>query len=261
MEYKYDHRTGSRTGDYDARRYKVVACKVMMREMYLLAQRSRNIIDIIWLKQALHDTPDALRKTVQETIDAIEDEQENYDGILLGYGLCSNGIVGLTCRKTPLVIPRAHDCITLFLGSKEEYRRIFDSTKGIYWYTPGWIEHSVMPGRQRVELLRAHYTREYGEDNADYLMEMEQGWLKEYQNAVYIEWRDVPRPDCVEYTQKAAEYLEWQFGKVEGSPSLMCDMLEGDWDESRFLTLSPGQSVAASFDESIISIQSEPAEK
>ena len=47
-------------------------------------------------------------------------DESKYEAILLGYGLCSNGLVGLTARSIPLVIP-VHDCITLFLGSKEQY--------------------------------------------------------------------------------------------------------------------------------------------
>ena len=60
-----------------------------------------------------------------------------YDAILIGYALCSNGVVGLTSRRIPLVIPRGHDCITLLLGSKELYRDYFDSHRGIYWYSSG----------------------------------------------------------------------------------------------------------------------------
>ena len=36
--------------------------------------------------------------------------------ILLGYGLCGNGLDGLSARHTRLVLPRAHDCIGLLMG-------------------------------------------------------------------------------------------------------------------------------------------------
>ena len=54
--------------------------------------------------------------------------------------LCSNGLVGLTARNIPVVVPRAHDCITLFLGSKERYLDYFQSHTGVYFKTSGWIE-------------------------------------------------------------------------------------------------------------------------
>ena len=133
------------------KKYKVIACKVMMREMYHLAAQSENVIDIIWLKQALHNTPDILRESVQAAIDDVEREEEDYDAILLGYCLCSNGIVGLRSKKTPIVVPRGHDCVTMLLGSKERYREIFDGHDGgIYWYSPGWIEHSLQPGQRAL---------------------------------------------------------------------------------------------------------------
>ena len=83
-----------------------------------------------------------LRKRVQEEIDKTEArhgqiEESNqvlrrieYDAILLGYCLCSNGIVGLSSRKVPLIIPRGHDCITLLLGSREKYQEYFNTHRG-----------------------------------------------------------------------------------------------------------------------------------
>ena len=41
-----------------------------------------------------------------------------YDAILLGYGLCGNGLAGVTARHTRLVLPRAHDCIGILMGSR-----------------------------------------------------------------------------------------------------------------------------------------------
>jgi hypothetical protein len=84
-------------------------------------------------------------------------------------------VVGLTSRRLPLVIPRGHDCVTLLIGSKERYREYFDTHRGIYWYSSGWIERTLQPGRERYELTRRHYMETYGEDNAEFLMEMEQG--------------------------------------------------------------------------------------
>lgn len=251
MEYRFDQSIGSRRGDYDAYRFKVVACKVMMRELYYLACNSRHIIDIVWMKQALHDTPEKLKNTVQRVIDDIEREEDQYDAILLGYGLCSNGVVGLRSSKTPLVVPRAHDCITLFLGSKERYKQIFDANHGIYWYTQGWIESSRMPSEASMKQIYRHYCDKYGEDNADYLFEMEQTWYKEYENAFFVEWPEQPREDCYKLTQDAAKHFNWKCEKFTGDSSLLRDMLNGSWDD-RFLVLQPGQKIAPSFDANII---------
>ncbi len=96
---------------------KVIACEIAHREICFAAARSRNLMDLEFLPQGHHDRPCVGRAHVQECIDAVP--AGKFDAILIGYGLCSNILVGLTTQHTPLVIPRAHDCITFFLGSKE----------------------------------------------------------------------------------------------------------------------------------------------
>ena len=55
----------------------------------------------------------------QEQIDAATGK--GYDAIVLVYGLCNNGIVGLVARDTRVVMARAHDCITLLMGDRQRY--------------------------------------------------------------------------------------------------------------------------------------------
>ncbi len=237
------------------RKYKVIACKVMMREMYHLATKSKNIIDILWLKQALHNTPDILRETLQKTIDDVENEAEDYDAILLGYCLCSNGIVGIHSKNIPIVVPKGHDCITMLLGSKEKYKKIFDEHNGgIYWYSPGWIEQTLQPGKERYEQTFEHYIKKYGEDNAEYLMEMEQGWLTKYNCALYVDWSCMHCKEYEDYTKECAGYLSWEFRKEQGSDILISDMFEGKWDESRFLIVPPNKTIKPSYDDEVIEV-------
>ncbi|MBL7154868.1 MAG: DUF1638 domain-containing protein, partial [Phycisphaerae bacterium] len=89
----------------------------MQREAYFCAARSKNLVDIRLMEQGLHDEPDRLRSEVQKALETTTDIQGRpFKATLLGYGLCSNGIVGLSA-KIPIVVPRGHDCITLLLGS------------------------------------------------------------------------------------------------------------------------------------------------
>lgn len=222
-----------------------VICKVLQREAYLCAARSKNVVDITLMPQGLHDEPDKLREEVQKVLAVTEDVQgRGYDAVLLGYGLCSNGIVGLE-SKIPIVVARAHDCITLLLGSREKYKEYFDTHRGIYWYTPGWIEHNEQPGKERIKKKLAEYTEKYGADNAQYLMDCEQMWMKEYEWATYIDW-DLPNNEFEkEYTRECANYLEWKYDEIKGDPGLMQKMVDGDWDEEDFLVIEPGHKIAA----------------
>lgn len=247
-------------------RYAFLGCEVLFREFCLAAAHSPAIVDPIMLPQGLHNTPAELRVRVQQEIDRLEncgpefipyDEVDTlppprYDAILLGYALCSNGVVGLTSRRTPLVIPRGHDCVTLLLGSKEAYHEYFESHRGIYWYSSGWIERTLQPGRERWEYTRTHYAEKYGEENADYLMEMEQHWFKEYSWATYINW-DLPTTEHDRaYTRACAEFLGWNYDEVQGDRQLMYDFLGGAWDDDRFLVVPPGACIEPSHDPNIL---------
>lgn len=240
-------------------RLKFVTCKVMQREAYLCASRSKNIIDIVLMPQGLHDTPDILRGEVQKELDKTNDNSgKPYDAILLGYCLCSNGICGLH-SSIPVVVTRGHDCITLLLGSRNRYQEYFDTHKGVYWYSLGWLEHcnELMPGKDRYEKLLAEYTKKYGEDNAQYLMEAEQTWIKEYKCAVFIDW-DLPGSDqAKEYTKQCAEYLNWNYDEIKGDPSLMQRLVDGDWNKDDFLVVNPGQTIRDDLTEPHI-IKTEP---
>jgi hypothetical protein len=132
-------------------RLQFIVCRVMRREAYFCAARSPNEVDVVLLEQGLHDEPEKLRAEIQAALQRTKDLQGRpYDASLLGYGLCSNGIAGLSA-KIPIVVPRGHDCITLLLGSREKYREYFNSHRGVYWYSSGWIETDKMPGRERYE--------------------------------------------------------------------------------------------------------------
>ena len=142
-------------------RFQFIVCKVMQKEAYFCAARSKNTIDIVLMQQGLHNEPDKLRNEVQQALDCTTDLQgRSYEASLLGYGLCSNGIVGLSA-KIPIVVPRGHDCVTLLLGSKDKYKQYFDSHRGVYWYSSGWIETGNQPGRQRYERVLKEYEEKY----------------------------------------------------------------------------------------------------
>ncbi len=232
-------------------RYHVIACHVLWRELCYYTALAPHFFSFNFVKQGLHNTPDLLRVKIQEAVDVAPDD---CDAILLGYGLCSNGVTGVVARSKPIVIPRAHDCITFFLGSKERYRTYFDTHPGTYWYTPGWIECSVQPGKERHDLLRRDYVEKYGEDNADYLMEMEQGWMKEYSNAAYVDLGFSETDSFKAYTRECARWLGWACDELKGDSGLIRDFVDGRWSPDQFITVEPGQEIAPSHDSGVIKV-------
>jgi hypothetical protein len=225
------------------KRFQFIVCKVMQKEAYFCAARSVHVIDVVLMKQGLHNEPDKLRAEVQKALDRITDVQgRTYDASLLGYGLCSNGIVGLRA-EIPLVVPRGHDCITLLLGSKDKYQQYFDTHRGVYWFSPGWIETDTQPGKERYEHTLKEYIEKYGEDNARYLMEVEQGWMKEYNWAAYIDWGFVNSDEEKKFTKSCAEFLGWNYDEVKGDSGLMQRLVDGDWNNDEFIVVRPGQKI------------------
>lgn len=120
-------------------RLKLIACEIMYREFCAVIARSANRVDVEFLPKGLHDLGQAgMFARLEEVLAAVD--QSQYDAVAMGYALCSNGLVGLAAGSVPLIVPRAHDCITLFMGSKERYLDYFQKHPGVYYKTSGWIE-------------------------------------------------------------------------------------------------------------------------
>lgn len=229
----------------------VITCAVLEDEVAHFASQCENVVRIEVLPQGLHNEPNRLRADLQAAIDKVESERE-IDAIVLGYGLCSRGTEGVTTSRALLVVPRAHDCITILLGSKERYAQYVAQHPGTYWYSPGWNRHHVAPGKQRYELLKAKYIEEYGEDNAEFLMEAEQHWFTSYDRATYVDLGVSATEEDVQFTRDCADWLQWKFDRQRGDPGLLKALLRGDWDEERFLVLEPGQSISLTADDRVI---------
>ncbi len=228
-----------------------ILCAVLEDEFKQVAASCPNVVHLEVLEQGLHNEPNRLRQEVQAAIDRVE-EQHAVEAIVLGYGLCSRGTEGVTTRRAKLVVPRAHDCITLLLGSKERYAGYVAKNPGTYWYSPGWNRHHVPPGPERYEKLRAEYAEKYGEDNADFLMESEQAWFKTYSRATFVEMGVAVKQEDIEFTKRCAEYLGWSFDHQRGDAKLLHDLLAGNWDDERFLVLEPGDALKMTADGRVI---------
>jgi hypothetical protein len=244
---------------------KVIACEIAFRELCHAAAQSRSLIDFDFLTQGYHDTPNIGRGEIQKRIDAVP--AGKYDAIVLGYGLCSNILSGLTSAHTRLVVPRAHDCITFFLGSKQRYRKFFDAHPGTYYYTSGWLECAKRRGEKGslwggasmpagvVGDLKAAYdqwVKKYGEDQAKYLMEEMSHWTDSYSHGTLISFDFARHLRLREQVEQICAKRGWQFDETEGDLGLFQRLLDGEWTESDFLVVQPGQKIVATFDERIV---------
>ena len=232
-------------------RLKIISCEVLFREICLLAARSPNQVDVEFLPKGLHDQKSVLmQERLQQVLDAVE--PAGCDAVAFGYALCGNGVAGLTARSVPVVIPRAHDCITLFLGSRQRYAGYFADHPGVYFKTTGWIERGANGDQifgQSFELDAL--IAKYGEENGRYLYEELHAYQKTYRQFTFIEM-GVETDDRFERaTREEAFSRGWQFEKLQGDLSLLQKLVNGDWDDD-FLVVPPGWHVVATHDERII---------
>ena len=229
----------------------VIACAVLETEIAHFARGLSHISRIEVLEQGLHNQPDVLRAKLQAAIGRVEAETD-VEVIVLGYGLCSRGTEGVRTSRCRLVIARAHDCITHLLGDKDRYARYVAGRPGTYWYSPGWNKHTPMPGKERHEKLHRKYTEEYGEDNAQFLMDTEQHWFKTYNNAAFVHLGVGDIEKEWQYTQQCAAWLGWRCDHQCGDPALLKDLLTGPWDDRRFLVLAPKETFRMTADDRVI---------
>jgi len=239
---------------------KLVSCEIFYRELCAAVSRSPNTIDIEFLPKGLHDIGSVgMLARLQEVVDSVESGK--YEAILLGYGLCNNGIAGLTARATPLVVPRAHDCITLFLGGRGKYLEYFTSHPGVYFKTTGWIERGDSRGELRqlsiqrrigLDMSYQELVEKYGEDSARYLWEEMCDFGRNYRQLTFVEMGVEPDDRFERQTREEAAARGWQFEKLAGDPSMIQRFVDGKWEPEEFLIVQPGGSIAPTYEEDII---------
>lgn len=229
----------------------VIACAVLEKEVAFFRRSIPSARRVLLLEQGLHNTPDILRTRLQEAVQQVESDP-SIDAIALVYGCCSRGIEGVVSRRVPMAVARAHDCITLLLGCRKRYADYLSEHPGTYWYSPGWNRCHVTPGPERHAQLLDDYTRRFGEENARYLMETEQGWMTSYTRAAFVDLGAGPVDADIAHTQRCAEWLHWEFDRQHGDPRLLQDLISGNWDDERFLVLQPGETARLTSDDRIL---------
>jgi len=206
-----------------AKGMKVIACGALRDEALAVA----GDLEVEFCEGRLHDRPDVLRLTLQQRIAATPGNST----ILLLYGRCSNGLVGLRAGSHRLVLPAVDDCISLLLGSREEYLKEFTSFPGTYYYTRGWIEEIDDPYQVYLKLVP-----KYGEQRAAELSRLE---LANYTRVALVDTGTYPLEKYEPYVRQVSAFYDLPLHRLSGSLRLVEKLVHGPHDKE-FIVVERG---------------------
>lgn len=207
---------------------KIIACEAVIKE--IMAFKPPDIPYTV-VESGLHLSPDRLKRFLQESVDQADGL---FDTIVLGFGLCGNAVLGISAKKSSLVIPRVDDCNAIFLGSPAIYKDMLLQSPGTYFLSRGWIESGSTLIHELEELEKRH-----GRERALWVREK---MLKHYTRLVFVETGGADMKKFKTYSRKAASTLGLDYEEVKGNPQLIQKMMGGP-HTSEFIIARPGHEI------------------
>jgi len=220
----------------------------MSHELRYCASRSIHRIDIEFIYQGLHEFPEKLNSNLRDALHRVDELK--HDAILLNYGLCGNGTLGMTHSKLPMVIHNVHDCIPLILGSRKKHAEYVSGRPGTYWYSCGWIEGFPLPGGpDYLEKYNYFYGRGIDREKRDIIERM---LMENYTHLTFIRWDELGERlselgrgytmECVRSLRERLA-LPLHYDEVKGDPEILQRFADGDWSGGDFIIINPGQKL------------------
>ncbi len=201
----------------------VIACRVF-EDLFRRFVQDGMIQQFIYLDYGLHDVPRKLHEAVQAALDGLAEPSL----VVLGYGLCGNWLHGVRAGRHTLLIPRADDCIAVFLGSYQRYRQEFAAESATYYLTKGWLESGSNPLQEHQR-----YVQRYGAAKADWLMDQ---LYHNYKRLVLVADSQEDLEAYRERAQEVARYCErWgmRYEEILGSPDFFRRLIQAAAEPER----------------------------
>ncbi len=214
-----------------------IACQVFegLFEKYLPEDIASKIV---YLDYGMHRLPNKISRSLQEVIDGLDEPSL----VVLGFGLCGNGLSGTKAGKHALLIPCVDDCIAVLLGSHQAYLREFEAVPGTYYLSKGWLEAGSHPLKEYQE-----YIDIYGQEKAQWIMD------QQYQNYKRVLFVVQSQEDLDAYGKKAREVAQyckrWDmvYEEMQGSDRYIKNLvdvaLDPDKINEEFVLILPGGEI------------------
>jgi hypothetical protein len=215
------------------REFGVVACDVVRSELErVIGDRD---IPLKIMDYALHSVPKTMPENLNEAVSALR--RGGCRKVAMGYGLCSNGTVGL---RSPgeLVVPRCHDCIAMLLGSPARYMEVFSKNPGVMYLSDGWNRNAGDP----LSTALMVYAPKMGEKRALKGMAME---IANYKYVCLINNGVGDLKRLRERTRENCRVFNKEYMELKADLSYFQALLDGPYREDDFLVLEEGEEVSA----------------
>lgn len=194
-----------------------------------------------YLDYGLHVLPKRMAPSLQEELHRLAEPSL----VLVGYGLCGNGLEGLRAGRHTLVIPRVDDCIAILLGSREAYLEAQRRHPGTYYLTRGWLEVGAHPLGEYREMVE-----KFGRESADHVLDMLFG---NYTRLCLLASTSADLDACRDEAHRVAEFCasRWNMSYEEriGSDALLRALLDAPRRMAAlgedFVVVPPGGCVQA----------------
>ena len=224
----------------------IIACAVLALDIKAVAEKMGLDIGVRYLEGGLHEQPLLLREKLQTAIDEIS-AAGRCDRIMIGYGVCGRGTVGIQAREIPLAIPRVHDCIALFLGGDRAYQREFKKYPGTYYISSGWYEEKTEPFSQQKQsvyigdqkLSYDQLVEKHGAKAAGEIHQFLSSWKQNYQRAAFIETGVRKSSGHANYAREMARENKWKYEKLPGDHALIEKLLKARRTNDEILVVPP----------------------
>ena len=215
----------------------VLACPVMRD--FLGPRAAVRGMRVVYMDYGLHVRPKRMAPALQAELDALTEPHT----VLLGYGLCGTGLVGLAAGPHTLIIPRADDCIAILLGSHDAYMRAQGGRPGTYYLTRGWLEVEHEP----LSEYRSYAVR-FGQEAADHIVD---AMYAHYTTLCYIATTPAELDDCRPRIEPVVRFCAERWGMDYearvGSPAFIERLVHAPHNPARlgqdFVVVPPGRSI------------------
>ena len=208
----------------------VIACSILKDEITTLFDKHNleDVYNIRWMPESLHTFPQKMTGEIQSVID----EETDRPFIMLTYGNCGNGLVGICAREVPVIMPRYADCISMLLSERDDLDKLRTNT---FFLTRGWMD-----GEYSIEKEYDGLVEKKGQKRADKIINM---LYEHYDNLMLIDTGCYDMDAQAERLETVAKKVHMKPCTSKGTISIWERLLTQDWDDD-FIRLEPGDTVA-----------------